>query len=290
MTLSDTWLLEYKMNVYSQDGEDGIIAKAIAILPVHDRWCVEFGAWDGHFCSNTRNLIENRGYSAVLIEGDRKKYEDLCRNSTENPCVIPINAFVGFDHEDNLDCILEKTAIPQNFDLLSIDIDGNDYHVWQAMTRYRPKIVCIEFNPTIPTEVHFVQAADHHVHQGASLLSLVDLGKEKGYELIAVSSVNAFFVRSEDYPLFQIQNNAPGCLRTHSEYVTYLFSGYDGKVFLQGDRSLPWHGIEMSDSRVQYLPRILRKFPASYTLIERGLFRLYCFFIRSQKNRFEKCL
>lgn len=275
MKKTSTWLLDFKSDKYSQMGEDGIIEKILKTVPGNDKWCVEFGAWDGKYLSNARNLIENQKYSAILIEASKTKFKELENNYTKNPKVITLNQFVGFEKKDNLDQILTKTSIPTDFDFLSIDIDGNDYHVWKAMKKYQPKVICIEFNPTIPTEVKFVQKADNSVNQGSSLLSLVELGKEKGYELVAVLSVNAFFVKSEHYSLFQIEDNHPEILRTNLDFVTYLFSGYDGQVFLQGLRKLPWHGIPLNEVKVQVLPGFLRKYPCNYNYIEKALAALY---------------
>jgi hypothetical protein len=255
------WLLEYRSNIYSEMGEDGIIKKILEILPSNDKWCVEFGAWDGQHASNTRNLILHEDYSTVLIESDKAKFAELQKNYAREKRVITINQFVGFKNEDNLDCILKLTPIPIDFDLLSIDIDGNDYYAWEAMSQYQPKLVCIEFNPTIPTEIRFVQPADPAINQGASLLSLVELGKKKGYELVSVLPYNAFFVKSEYYPLFEITDNTPAVLRTHLDYITYLFSGYDGTIFLRGNLRLPWHDIELKEPKVQHVPKFLRKYP-----------------------------
>src|SRR3569832_196899 len=129
---ASTWLLDYKRNVYSQYGEDGIIEKIVNILPEDERWCVEFGAWDGLHLTNTRNLIESLGFSAVLIEADKSRFSALQKNYAYNTNIISLNRFVGFDDDDNLDEILKKTPVPKDFTLLSIDIDGIDYHVWQA--------------------------------------------------------------------------------------------------------------------------------------------------------------
>jgi len=264
---SSTWLLDFKSNVYSQTGEDGVIGKILDMLP-RNEWCVEFGAWDGKHYSTTCNLIETRDYAAVLIEANQRKYEELLRNHGANQKVIALNQFVGFGDNDSLDQILTKTPIPKDFDFLSIDIDGNDYHVWKAVSHYSPKLVCIEFNPTIPNEVTFIQPADPTISNGCSLSALVELGKTKGYELIAVLPFNAFFVRSEYYDLFHIEDNRPEVLRTDLDAVTYLFSGYDGKLFLAGNRRLPWHGLELKESRIQPLPRFLRKYPLNYTKFE----------------------
>lgn len=96
----NTWLLDFQRNKYSQTGEDGVIEKALEIIPQSDKWCVEFGVWDGLFASNTRNLIENHGYSAVLIEAAPSKFLTLKENYAHRQNVITRNAFVGFALED----------------------------------------------------------------------------------------------------------------------------------------------------------------------------------------------
>jgi hypothetical protein len=284
MPKSSTWLLDYRLNIYSQSGEDGIIEKILSVLPSTDRWCVEFGAWDGAHLSNTRNLIERCGYKAVLIEGDKGKFRELARKYIGSETVIPLNRFVGFKKEDNLDSILSATPIPLDFDFLSIDIDGNDYHIWKTVTLYKPKALCIEYNPTIPNEVDFVQSPDPSVNQGSSLEALVRLGKEKNYELVSVTGYNAFFVLAEYYPLFEIENNTPCVLRTEQQWITHIFSGYDGTVFLRGNQTLPWHGIPMHESKVQYLAGYLRKYPDNYTPWQRMAFSLLRFCVLVRKN------
>ena len=275
MASHNTWLLDYKSDVYTKHGEDGIIRKILETFPDNDKWCVEFGAWDGRYLSNSRNLIENLGYSAVLIEGDKKKFADLQKNYSANERIIPINQLVGFSDQDNLDHILVRTPVPKTFDFLCIDIDGNDYHAWNAMSEYRPKLVCIEYNPTIPTEVAFVQEADPSTHHGSSLLSLVELGKRKGYELVAILPVNAFFVRSDLYPLFGIADNSVATLRQNLECITYFFVGYDGKIFLRGRRRLQWHGLELREDKIQQLPAFLRTFIGDYSRTQSALLLLY---------------
>jgi hypothetical protein len=270
----NTWLLDFVHDVYSQTGEDGVIGKILDILPENDGWCVEFGAWDGRHLSNTRNLIESRGYSAVLIEGSEAKYEELRRNYAGQEKVFPVNQFVGFEGGNSLDRILAKTPIPKDFDFLSIDIDGNDYHVWKALTEYRPKVVCVEFNPTIPTEVNFVQEPDPAINQGCSATALYELGKSKGYELVSLLGFNTVFVRSEYFPLFEIEDNSPQALRTSNEAVTYIFSGYDGTLFLRGHRRLPWHNVELDEAKIQHLPKYLRTYPSNFSKLQSALLRL----------------
>lgn len=83
-------LSDYSKKIYSQNGEDGIIDQILKMIPENKKtnWCVEFGAWDGKHLSNTYNLIHNKNYSAVLIEGDQKKHKELVKNFESNQKVL----------------------------------------------------------------------------------------------------------------------------------------------------------------------------------------------------------
>lgn len=290
---SAAWLLDHQMNIHSQSGEDGIIRKILDALPFADKWCVEFGALDGVSLSNTRNLIDSHGYSAVLIEGGSSRFKQLRSNYLNNSRVTTINRLVGFSKSDNLDSILDGIPIPPDFDFLSIDIDGNDYHVWDAMSRLSPKVVCIEFNHTIPNEVDFVQEADPRINQGSSLSALVRLGKTKGYELVSVLGVNAFFVKSEYFDFLEIADNGIESLWVDRSGITHIFVGYDGTIFLRGNARIPWHcRIPMRTSKLQILPKWLRKFPENYgkaRLVGFGFFLLFLFPVIFWKEVGERC-
>jgi hypothetical protein len=272
---NNRWLETFARSFTSQFGEDGIIEKALEIVGNSDKWCVEFGCWDGKHLSNTLNLIENKGYSAVLIEGDKKKFRDLLKTCQGNDKVIPLNLFVGFEKRNGLDAILQEVEIPVDFDVLSIDIDGNDYHVWKAVECYKPKIVVIEYNPTIPNKVEFVQKPDMRVLQGSSLLSIHMLAKSKKYELIAVTTTNAIFVDSRYFDLFGIRDNSVEAMRPDEKMVTHIFCGYDGTVFIKGFCRLPWHSVRFSESRIQQLPSFLRSYPETYGKLKQVLLRVY---------------
>jgi len=275
MTRDPAWLLQYEKNVYSQSGEDGIVQAVLNAIGERDHWCVEFGAWDGRRFSNTRNLIESYFYNAVLIEGDADRFAALKKFYAAHRNVTAVHAFVGFGKEDGLDSILKKTAIPRRFDFLSIDIDGNDFHVWKAMEIYQPKLICIEFNPTIPNECDFVQPPDPKVNQGSSLKALVALGKAKGYELASVLQYNAFFVRSDLHARLEICANSAEILRKDLSQITYLFQGFDGHIFVQGKQRLQWHGLDFDEEDLQLLPASLQKFARNYSPAEKKLFEGY---------------
>ena len=147
-------------------------------------------------------LLSEKNWSGILIEGNPKRITDLKNTYKNNPKVYPINKFVNFEGDDILDKILSPFPIPIDFDFLSIDIDGNDYHIWKSLVNYQPKLVLIEFNASIPGDIEFVQPANLSLQQGSSILSFVKLANEKGYELICINQVNAFFVHEKYFELF----------------------------------------------------------------------------------------
>ncbi len=257
----NNWLKECSNNIFSQFGEDGIIEKIFSMLPDSNRWCVEFGAWDGKHLSNTHLLLSQKGWSGVLFEASRERFGDLLRTYDGNEKIICINKMVAFEGKNTLDRLLAITPVPEDFDLLSIDVDGNDYHIWRSLEKYRPRVVIIEFNNTIPNSVEFIQPADPSVNQGSSLLAMCNLGKEKGYELIAVTDSNAFFADAKYFEFFQIGENSPEAMNGDQKYLTHIFQLYDGTLVAEGNLKLLWHGIPIDQKKIQVLPSSFRYFP-----------------------------
>jgi Methyltransferase FkbM domain len=269
---SSRWLNEFAKDVYSQTGEDGIVAKALEILPSRNGWCVEFGAWDGKHLSNTYNLVENSKYHVVLVEGDKEKYESLCRNYAYKDRATFVGQFVGWTEQDNLDTILEKHPVPLDFDLLSIDVDGNDYHIWKAVQKFRPRLVLIEFNPTSSNRFDYVQPADPNCNQSNSPAALVRLAKSKGYELTCVIGPNLLFVDRQYFYHFHIPDNSLEVLREEDE-VNHLFLGFDGSLVVDGPAELRWHSLPLKVN--QPFPKVLRHYPPNYGPWRGMLFRVW---------------
>ncbi|MCK4358855.1 MAG: FkbM family methyltransferase, partial [Candidatus Cloacimonetes bacterium] len=254
------YLLKYRKDIASQNGEDGIIEKIFEIIPDHDKWCVEFGAWDGKHLSNTYNLIENHDWSGVLIEGNKKKCDQIKNNTySGNDKVFVFNKFVKISGNDTLDDILSETKIPKNFDFLIIDIDGNDYHIFKSLVNYRPKLVIIEYNCAIPDNIEFVQAPNFKVRHGHSILSLTKLAKLKGYELICINGDNAFFIDKQYFDLFNIEDNSIRSLKHFNEPLQ-IFQLYDGTLIFYGYQCLHYQNIPMNfNKRFQMIPKFIRK-------------------------------
>jgi hypothetical protein len=199
-------LLSYAKNITSQAGEDGILNELFKRIGVENKWCCEFGAWDGKHLSNTWLWINKAGWSSVQIEGGNDKFTELESRYKDNEKVFCLNEFVSQDN--SLDFLLAQTPCPKDLDFLVIDIDGNDYWIWKWLTEYRPRVVLIEFNSTMPPELHFIQKYNPNIWCGSSLRALVHLGKEKGYELVTTIGGNAIFVCKEDFEKVQIEDNS----------------------------------------------------------------------------------
>lgn len=255
----NNWLYRHRRTVTSQNGEDGMIEKIFSLIEPTNRKVVEFGAWDGVHFSNSFNLIRNHGWGGALIEGDPERFQQLRQTHSGREDVVLVNRKIGLSGPDCLDAVLADTGLDEDIDLMSIDIDGADWHVWNSLERYAPKVLVIEFNPTIPSNVEFVQAPDATLQQGSSLLAMIELGKRKGYELVGATWVNAFFVRREYYERFGIADNSIRGIGFNviGDQVFYLF---DGHMIVTGPLILPYHGIQLELDDIQPLPRSERYF------------------------------
>lgn len=246
-------------NVYSQNGEDGIIKDIFDKISTRNKFVVECGALNGIHDSNARILIE-QGWGGLMIEADKTAYEKLVFNYKNFGKVSCLNRFISFEGQNSFDSIFEQNSVPNDLDLFILDIDGNEYHVWEGIKNYRPRVVVIEFNPTIPNEVEFIQPRDMSIQQGSSLLSLKKLGDEKQYRLVAVTDVNGIFVRAEDSLLFEDYENNLSLLRSNNEYETKLFQLYDGTLKISGNKRLIWHDMPILEHKLQVLSKKERFF------------------------------
>jgi len=193
-------LMNFERRVFSQNGEDGVIEETFRRIGTTNRFFVELGCGNG-IENNTRLLLEAGGWTGLWVDGDGANVEEA-RRLHHGRSVRIRNEFI---RRDNIVTIVESEHVPSDFDLLIIDIDGNDYWIWQALRAYRPRVVVIEYNATyVPGRTWIMPYNSNHRfdgtrHYGASLDALVDLGQRLGYSLVGCESVgvNAFFVRCE---------------------------------------------------------------------------------------------
>jgi len=173
------------VNVYTQFGEDGLIAACLSKIGETNRQCFEIGAADGRFFSNTL-LLRERGWRAVLIESDQLQAQRL------------INEFGGDSVCLNMLCTslnepLRDAGMSRTPDLGVIDIDGQDYWLWEDLTEFEPRIMLVEISTRGTCEPPPERGGDGQ----AGLDAIRSLGEAKGYTMVAETFCNALFIKSE---------------------------------------------------------------------------------------------
>ena len=254
------FLQEFRNDVTTQRGEDGIIDAVFNLIGTVNKYCIEFGAWDGKLYSSTWNLINNFDWAGLLIEANKEKFGELESEYAGNSNVAALNCLVQTEGDNSLDSILKMAQAPSEPDFLSIDVDGLDWYIWESLSAFSPRLVSIEFNPTVPNDIFFIQDNDPDINQGCSLAALIELGHAKSYELVGTTSWNAFFVKNELFQKFDIEDNSISAMHDPSPFETRLFQCYDGSLVLAGCKHLLWHDVGITSEDIQVLPKALRKF------------------------------
>lgn len=197
-------ILSFKKNIYSQNGEDGIIEYIFNKINVVNGTFIEFGAWDGKYLSNTYNLFQNKNWNGIYIEEDIKKFNELYDNFLQFKDRIDcVNAYVGFDSNNNLDTLIEKYSTKRVFDFISIDVDGLDYFIFEKFEKYLPSVICIEVNAGHHPEYNNIIPIDIASNDiGQSIRVISDLASKKDYFPLCYTG-NLFLVKNKFKHLFK---------------------------------------------------------------------------------------
>lgn len=201
-----TNLSEVEFKVFSQHREDGIIQYLIRTVPIENKIFIEFGIGD-YRESNTRFLLVNNNWKGLVIDSEKKYISRL--KKYDFYWKYDLTAIQAFVNKENINSLFSNYGFQGDIGLLSIDIDGNDYWIWDAITIVQPRIVICEYNAifgkehavTIPYDPNFNRTNAHYsnLYFGCSLKALCVLAEKKGYVFIGADSsgTNAFFVRQD---------------------------------------------------------------------------------------------
>lgn len=216
-----------EFKIYSQNGEDGIIDFLLQALDLSDypKAFVEFGV-ENYKEANTRFLLQFRNFQGLVIDGSTENINYIKSDSIY--WKYDLEAKCAFITKDNINDLIYSWLESRNLSnilLLSIDIDGNDFYIFDSITCVNPAIVIIEYNPifgykesvSVPYRDDFNRFKAHYsgLYFGASIKALVFLGKKKGYNFIGADSsgTNLFFVKDcfnvdfiKTYPLSEYCN------------------------------------------------------------------------------------
>ena len=215
---------EVEFKVFSQWGDDGIIQFLINKINISSKIFVEFGVQD-YTESNTRFLLINNNWKGVVMDGSGE-FIDFIKNDWIY-WKYDLNARQAFVTAENINNLLEEENITGEIGLYNVDVDGNDYWIWQATTVINPIIVVSEYQSlfgcersiTIPYEADFVRQKAHysHLYYGVSLQALCDLAEEKGYAFVGCNSGgnNAYFVRKDKLETLKALTAKEGFVLAH---------------------------------------------------------------------------
>lgn len=191
-----------ELSIFSQNGEDGVIASLVNAISDIPPFFVEFGVQDGSEC-NTRIVAEYLGWSGLYFEPDPRGFVELERRFVATSRIRTAREAVS---PENINDLFTMNSVPERFGVLSIDIDGQDYWVWKALDeRFQPDIVVVEYNSGFPVHVSLVEPSGTPFRNvrtaefGATLGAFTTLAQQKGYQLVHCESsgVNAFFVHND---------------------------------------------------------------------------------------------
>ena len=218
-------LLKFGFQVNSQNAEDGMIHEIFRRIGVGKRIFAEIGISDG--TENNTAFLLSQGWTGFWVDGDKTFLRMIgARPDLQGDCIKSVVSFVT---RENVAELFAELGVPDEFDLLSLDIDQNTYYAWEGLSKYRPRAVVVEYNallpPTIDWKVHYEsnRVWNGTSNFGASLKAFELLGRRLGYELVGCDfiGVNAFFVRSD---LVGDRFAAPFTAENHYEPPRYALS------------------------------------------------------------------
>jgi len=289
---SEHLLNKYEKNVFSQSGEDGILEYLLEKIGPGEKFCAEVGAVDGKYMSNVFNLVKNHAWTSLMIEADKEMFRYLQKTAEAvNGRIIPVYGRVDIGKYPLLDSFLN--GYPQ-LDILSIKVGGIEYHIWESLKESSPRVVVVRFNPTIPSEIFFVQDYDKEVREGTSASAFVELAMEKSYELVAVTVWNLIFARKDEYLKIwdNGQDNSLRALWSNPSMASgRIFQGFNGKIYTVGMNQLAWRSKTLRFDSVQYFEEFL---PQGDNLFEDAPLRklppeLYEAFTMNRKMGYMEC-
>ena len=217
-------LSRFGWKCYAQNDEDGILQEIFRRIGIHDRSFVEFGVEDGMQCNTLWLLVQ--GWRGLWIEASEPHCASIRTRHAAWLASGALSLTNDFVRKDNINALIGEHRRGE-IDLLSIDIDSNDYWIWEAIDVVSPRVVVMEYNAAWPPPAAVTVPYDEAGcwngtnYFGVSLSALAILGSKKGYELVgcSLSGVNAFFVRRD---LLGDHFYAPGYVEAHYEPPRYF--------------------------------------------------------------------
>lgn len=235
---SNKYLNKYEFQAFSQNGEDGIIEEIFRRIGTTNKYFVEFGVENGTETNSTYLLHQN--WQGLWIDAGTENRISIEKSFKNLLAEKKLKFKQSFITAENIEDLFKEADVPTELDLLSIDIDSNDYYVWDAIKNYNPRVVILEYNSIFRPGVEFIRKYDPTAvwdktsYFGASLESYCKLAAKKGYKLIACGFIgaNAFFVKNELAEQFFEGPFTPANFYEPPRYFLLSKSGHPRKIML----------------------------------------------------------
>ncbi|MDA9194807.1 hypothetical protein N9O43_01410 [Burkholderiales bacterium] len=252
-----TNLKEYEFKIFSQQGEDGIIQHLTKSIQIKNKTFIEFGVGD-FFESNCRFLLMKDDWNGFVIDGSKSSIQRLKKSYFY--WKHHLNAVDNFITKENIEDILATSGFESDLGILSVDLDGNDFFILEAINNFNPRILICEYNPyfggdrkiTIPYQADFYRTNAHHsnLYWGASLAAMTYIADKKGYSLVGTGTQgsNAFYVRNdllnEKVKVLSIEEAYSPCNSRESRDEDGNLTFITGDKRLEVIRGLPVYEVE----------------------------------------------
>lgn len=191
-----------------------------------------------------------------MIEKDPEAFARLAQAHLAHPRVQCLHAEAHARGPQSLEALLSAHNVPAALDMLTIDVEGNDYHLLNSLRNYSPAVVAVDFNPSISNDVCFVQEENTQAHYGSSLSAFALLAHSRQYGLAAVTDWNAIFVRGDLFPRLGVSGGIDAMY--YPPFEMRMFQTLDSYLHLVGCTTLVRQDYAIDAEDFQVLPRNLR--------------------------------
>lgn len=188
--------------VFSQFEEDGKLLFIFSVIGMNNKTFIEIGSDDG-INSNSANLVFNFGWHGLFIDGNKHSIERGRKfyGKYPHPWAYPPKFACHLVKRENINQIIQEAGFSGEIGLLSVDIDGNDYWIWDALDVVHPQVVIIETHNefgfediVVPYDPDYFFPGKHPVYHGASPIAMTKLAKQKGYRLVGANDLGFNFI------------------------------------------------------------------------------------------------
>lgn len=259
----------YAFNVHSQYGEDGILQEIFHRLGVERGIAVEFGAWDGVRWANTK-LLADQGWRCLLIEPHPKRF-DVLEDYAKLNGHVAAKGFVRDAPGERLSDYLSSAHFPDEVDLISVDIDGEDLSAMSTIGRFSAKCIVIEYNRTIPVDFVYSNSPGENVGNSAS--AAIRVLSELSMSPVAQTQSNLIFLKDELIISGGFQTIEPLTMLA-------MFVGFNGQLKLGYQATT---SEEVQSRRLTYFaPANMVQWPWTLGLVSQPVPRLWRHWPRNQ--------